>query len=119
MTLAGPAIEKENFRVNDYQLTDKEVESEDLFHIILLFPLIGDNQKHSLGMVDNAVKKICAEKKFAFMTNVRIYSSGWYIPYIYGQYKFVIRGEGWTEGQRSELMNGLKDAGFEVSLGHN
>jgi hypothetical protein len=118
MTLAGPAIDKDNFRVNDYQLADKNIEGQDFFSIIVFFPMIGENQKITLGMVDNAVKKICAEKKLAFMTNVRIYTTGWYIPLIYGQVKFIVRGEGWTAAQKTSLIEGLEDAGYAIAQGN-
>ena len=118
MTLAGPALEKSTFRPNDYQLSDKEVQASDVTHIIIVFPIIGVNQQVDLGMIDNAVRKICEEKKFAFMTNVRVYTKMWWIPYIYGRLVFTIKGEGWTEIQKAEIMDGLKDSGYNVALAH-
>ncbi|MBK9576132.1 MAG: hypothetical protein IPK50_23400 [Fibrobacterota bacterium] len=116
MTLAGPALKKDSFRPADFQLTEKNVESTDDFSIIVFFPMIGDNQKLFVGMIDNAVQKICKEKNYAFMTNVRVYVKQWYIPMLYGKVEMSVRGEGWTATQKAEIIDGLKSAGYQVSL---
>lgn len=116
LTLAGPAINENNYSPSDYEKVENEVISEDFFHIIIIFPIKGKNQKHFMGMIDNAVQKICKEKGYSFLTNVRVYTSSFYIPYIYGQYKFIIKGEGWTKKQANQLSSALKEQGFCNSI---
>jgi hypothetical protein len=116
MTIAGPGLEGDTFSPSDYQLTDKEVEEKDISHIIIFFPIAGPNQKHVLGYVSNAVNRICEEKGYSFLTNVRIYYQSWYIPYIYGQTKILVRGEGWTKQQGQALMEELNRQGIRAEL---
>jgi len=115
MTIAGPEIQQDSFKPSDYQMVDKNVISTDMYPIIIVFPILGNNQKLYPGMIDNAVQKICKEKNFAFLTNVRIYDESWYIPYIFGKIKFTVKCEGWSTTQKSEIIDELKADGFTVA----
>jgi hypothetical protein len=112
LNIAGPDYTDNTFKISNYKLTDINVESNDYYHIIIFFPIIGQNQDIDIGMIANAIDKVCRERNFSFMTNVRIYTSGWYIPLIYGRVTVHVKGEGWTAEHRKALLRGLQDEGF-------
>lgn len=112
LNIAGPEIEGDKFKVSDYQLVDKDVEGKDYFHIIIFFPIMKDNQELYQGIIANAVNNVCKEKNLSFMTNVRIYFTGWYIPYIYGRFTITVNGEGWSSGKKTAFINELNNHGM-------
>ena len=78
-------------------MVNAKVVEEDSYPIIICFALQGNNQLFVEGMIANAIEKKCAAEDYAFLSNVRIYNSSWYIPYIFGLVKVRIQGEGWKK----------------------
>ncbi len=116
LNIAGKSIQGSTFSVSDYTMVEPEVKSDDAFSILLFpfLPLAGNNQKLVYGMIDNAVKKVCEENNYDFMTNVKVYFNMWGIPYLYGRVKVTIVGEGWTKKASGELQDELLQLGFSL-----
>lgn len=114
LNIVGQSVEGESFSVKDYELVNKNVESTDKFPIIIFIPIIGDNQKLIYGLIDNAIQDICSKNNFAFMTNVKIYLTSWYIPLIYGEVKIKVVGEGWSKSERATIQKELQGLGFNT-----
>jgi len=93
INIAGPEMKGSTVNFADYQVVKKNVEGEDLFPIIIIFPVIGANQRLPYGMIDNAVRKACATENADLLMNVRVYNSSWYIPYIFGLETIKIKGD--------------------------
>ena len=115
LNIAGVNIQSNNFSVKDYVM-DKEIESEDFFNIVFIIPIQGYNQKLYYGMIDNAVQNICKERGLDFMTNVKVYVSSWYIPYIFGKVTFKVIGEGWKKKENAKLVEELNNFGTAYLL---
>ena len=115
LNISGKAIEGNSFSVNDYQMLPQEVGNEDSFSIIVIFPILQDNQMLIYGMIDNAVKKVCEQEGIDFMTNVKVYVNQWYIPYIYGKFTMSVKGEGWKKSSQAALMEELNKLGTVVT----
>lgn len=119
LNIAGPAINENTFIISDYKIADKEVKGEDYYSIVLFIPIHSENQDLVEGMIYNAIEKICKEKNYKFMTNVKIYHKVWYIPFIYGQYHIIIEGEGWSKKDTSLLKLILNNEVNEYYLTSN
>lgn len=79
------------FRVSDFELDKaarvKNVEGRDVAHIICVFPTKGNvSVKEAM---DNALEQGNGD----MMTDVTIDSWGFYIPYIYGQFGWFVKGD--------------------------
>jgi hypothetical protein len=105
LNIAGPGVSGSTLKISDYKIAENKAKGEDSYSIIIFIPLLGNNQKLTEGMINNAIDKICKEKNYKFMTNVKIYTSGYYIPFIYGKVTVIIEGEGWVDKQTSSLYN--------------
>lgn len=71
-----------------FTTTDGEkVEGKDSAHIILIFPTGNPNAEEAL---DRAIEK---KKGGVALKNASIYSSWFYIPYIYGRSTITVKGE--------------------------
>lgn len=116
LNIIGPGFNGDSVKISNYSLVNKEIESKDYFHIIIFYPIIQDNQDLYSGMIANAVNKICMEKNLEFMTNVRVYYSGWYIPYVYGRFTITIKGEGWSKEKRNAILEDLNNQGVIASF---
>lgn len=64
----------------------KNVRAVDLDHIIFFIPTGTPTLQ---GAVDNALKENNAD----MMLNVKAYRKGWWIPYLYGQVRYVVEGD--------------------------
>lgn len=73
-------------KVSENNLVKRNAVGESSCHIIVFIPTCVTPK------ADEAVSKALMDGGGDFMQNVRIYHTGWYIPYIYG--RFAIRVEG-------------------------
>jgi hypothetical protein len=105
LNIAGPKISESKIKISDYHIVDKAAKGKDTFIIVIFIPILKNNQDNYEGMISNAIEKLCLRRKFKFMTNVKIYTSGFYIPYVYGEVDFIIEGEGWAEKESSLLYH--------------
>ncbi len=112
VNIAGPSLSGGQLRINDYKIADSTVIGTDSFPIIFIFPIMGENRDIPLGQISNAIENICKKNNYAFMTNVKVYAGGWYIPLIYGQITIKIEGEGWTKSQKAVIEKGLRELGY-------
>lgn len=108
LNIVGKSIEGSTFSISDYEMVESSLEGKDSFSIIIFIPIMGKNQDLLWGMIDNAVQKICEKNNYDFMTNVKIYHSGWYVPLIVGKQTITVVGEGWTKKGKAELKEELK-----------
>ena len=98
LTLAGCTTRHGDFtvltnrNVGEIDMANAEslgiVEGEEMKPIIVFIPL---GIPHLEDAVDDALESSGGD----FMTDVAVHSSWWYIPYIYGQQKWVVRGTVW------------------------
>jgi hypothetical protein len=69
-----------------YELAQRQVEGRDMRHWIIIFPTGMPNIEEAM---DDAINKADGE----YMTNAALYLVRWYIPLIYGQYGFQVKGD--------------------------
>lgn len=84
-------ISNKLIRLNDFELDDSDrkeyVAGSDKQHILIFFPLSGPPNLG--GAIDDALEKGGGD----VMTDATVKSWGWYIPYIYGQTGWSIKGD--------------------------
>ena len=64
----------------------KNVKGKDTAHIVIVFPT---GTSHPQEAVRDALKSAAAD----MLVNAKMYSYGWYVPYIYGQQKWIVEGD--------------------------
>ena len=78
-------------RLSEFELGKAErvkgVEGKDVSHIVIFIPVGGAPTIE--GALDNALEKGGGD----VMTDAVISSYGWYIPYIYGQFGWKVKGD--------------------------
>ena len=83
--LTSKNINLADFSTSKAEESSEKAVGEDISHIICVFPIGTPSLKEAL---DRAL-----ESKNAYMlTNARIEASFFYIPYIYGQTRFTVKG---------------------------
>lgn len=115
LNFAGPNLAGDQLSFKEYSLVEPNAVGKDNIDIILIIPLVKENQQLYIGRVYNAIENICIENGFDFLTNIKIYQSGWYIPFIFGRSTIKIEGEGWKKADRVTLINNLQLMGYQVS----
>lgn len=84
--LSNRLVDTKNFDLKMAQ-KNKNIEGEDIKHIIVFFP----TGVPSLG---DAINDACRKNDVDLMTDVGVYQTMWWIPYIYGQNGWKIQGDG-------------------------
>lgn len=78
-------------RLSDFELDKadrmKGVVGEDTMHMVCIFPIGGPPTLE--GAIDDALEKGGGD----VMTDAIVKSWGWYIPYIYGQFGWSVKGD--------------------------
>lgn len=82
-------ISTKSFSIDDsgnYQKLDTRIEGEDLSHMVIFIPLGLPDVKEA---IDNTIEQVpgCVGLADAVM-----YHTWFYIPYIYGQFRYIIEG---------------------------
>ena len=98
-------ISSRNFDLNsDYVLLEKGVIGEDTQYIIIFIPT---GQINIENAVDNALKRVDGD----VMTNATIKLQGFYIPYIYGESRYVVEGDVWkkSDAKIGDVINKIDD----------
>jgi hypothetical protein len=79
------------FRLSNFELDKasraKRVEGRDVMHIVCLFPTKGN------ATIEEAMDRALDQANGDIMTDVVIDSWGFYIPYIFGQQGWSVRGD--------------------------
>ena len=84
-------VSSRNFDLNDnYVLLEKGVIGEDTQYIIIFVPTGMINIENA---VDDALKRVDGD----VMTNASIKLQGFYIPYIYGESRYIVEGDVWKK----------------------
>ena len=84
-------ISSRNFDLNsDYVLLEKRVIGEDIQYIILFIPT---GQINIENAVDDALQRVDGD----VMTNASLKLQGFYIPYIYGESRYIVEGDVWKK----------------------
>ena len=99
-------ISSRNFDLNsDYVLLEKGVIGEDIQYIILFIPT---GQINIENAVDDALKRVDGD----VMTNATIKLQGFYIPYIYGESRYIVEGDVWkkSDAKIGDVINKIDDA---------
>jgi hypothetical protein len=99
-------ISSRNFDLNsDYVLLEKGVTGEDTQYIIIFIPT---GQINIENAVDDALKRVDGD----VMTNATIKLQGFYIPYIYGESRYVVEGDVWkkSDAKIGDVINKIDDA---------
>ena len=99
-------ISSRNFDLNsDYVLLEKGVIGEDTQYIIIFIPT---GQINIENAVDDALKRVDGD----VMTNATIKFQGFYIPYIYGESRYVVEGDVWkkSDAKIGDVINKIDDA---------
>ena len=85
-----PVISNKMLRLSEFELekTDrvKNIEGKDIAHTIIVFPTGVPTLE---GALDDALEKGDGD----VMTDAVVKSYGWYIPYIYGQSGWTVKGD--------------------------
>jgi hypothetical protein len=99
LSLTGCSVRHGDFSVLSNKLTRlsefevdkadrvKNVVGKDVQHIVIFFPISGPPTIE--GAIDNALEKGGGD----LMTDAVVSSWGWYIPYIYGQNGWSVKGD--------------------------
>ena len=98
-------ISSRNFDLNsDYVLLEKGVIGEDTQYIIIFIPT---GQINIENAVDDALKRVDGD----VMTNATIKLQGFYIPYIYGESRYVVEGDVWkkSDAKIGDVINKIDD----------
>ena len=99
-------ISSRNFDLNsDYVLLEKGVTGEDTQYIIIFIPT---GQINIENAVDDALKRVDGD----VLTNATIKLKGFYIPYIYGESRYIVEGDVWkkSDAKISDVINKIDDA---------
>ena len=99
-------ISSRNFDLNsDYVLLEKGVTGEDTQYIIIFIPT---GQINIENAVDDALKRVDGD----VMTNASIKLKGFWIPYIYGESRYVVEGDVWkkSDAKIGDVINKIDDA---------
>ena len=99
-------ISSRNFDLNsDYVLLEKGVTGEDTQYIIIFIPT---GQINIENAVDDALKRVDGD----VMTNATVKLKGFYIPYIYGESRYVVEGDVWkkSDAKIGDVINKIDDA---------
>ncbi len=84
--ISNKLVNTSNFRVGQAERV-KGVEGRDVSHIIIFIPTGGPPTLE--GALDDALEKGGGD----VMTDAVVYSWSWYIPYIYGQSGWSVKGD--------------------------
>jgi len=99
VALAGCSVRQGDFtvlsnklnRLSEFEIDKadrvKNVVGKDVQHIVIFFPIGGPPTLE--GAIDNALEKGNGD----LMTDAVVSSWGWYIPYIYGQGGWTVKGD--------------------------
>ena len=99
-------ISSRNFDLNsDYVLLEKGVIGEDTQYIIIFIPT---GQINIENAVDDALNRVDGD----VMTNATIKLQGFYIPYIYGESRYLVEGDVWkkSDAKIGDVINKIDDA---------
>ena len=99
-------ISSRNFDLNsDYVLLEKGVIGEDTQYIIIFIPT---GQINIENAVDDALKRVDGD----VMTNATIKLKGFWIPYIYGESRYIVEGDVWkkSDAKIGDVINKIDDA---------
>ena len=99
-------ISSRNFDLNsDYVLLEKGVIGIDIQYIIIIIPTGTINIENA---VDDALKRVDGD----VMTNASIKLKGFWIPYIYGESRYVVEGDVWkkSDAKIGDVINKIDDA---------
>ena len=99
-------ISSRNFDINsDYVLLEKGVIGEDIQYIIIFIPT---GQINIENAVDDALKRVDGD----VMTNATLKLKGFYIPYIYGESRYIVEGDVWkkSDAKIGDVINKIDDA---------
>jgi uncharacterized lipoprotein YajG len=84
--LSNKLVDTRHFHV-DTTKVQKNVEGKDVSHIIVLFPTKANPN------INDALNDVFRNTDSDVMINATVYSWGWYIPYIYGQAGWSVKGD--------------------------
>jgi len=83
---------------HERELVGRAVEGVDTQHWFLFIPLgSAPNLEEAL---DDGLESVDGD----FYTSVVIYDAGWWIPFVYGQSKFIVKGDVWRTQSTVEAM---------------
>lgn len=86
-TLASSKI----FRISEFDIEKadrvKGIEGQDVMHMIIFFPIGGP------PTIEDAMNDAMEKGGGDVMTDLEIVQWGWYIPYIYGQFGWSVKGD--------------------------
>lgn len=81
----------------EYTRVAKSVEGIDRSHVILFFPL-------GMPNLEDAIDNALANADGDLMTNVSMHYIWWYIPLIYGQYLYKVKGDVWQKPENGASL---------------
>ncbi|MDO3695227.1 hypothetical protein QVZ41_10260 [Wenyingzhuangia sp. chi5] len=101
-------ISTKNIELNqltNLKKSEKRVSDEDKTHIIILIPT-------KQAKIENVIDKIIENSPGCIaLLDVVIYSKFWYIPYVYGQQKFVVEATPLINGDYNSITSNLPNYG--------